>query len=227
VSDDPKPLDMSIKEFWESWGFDEGLNMSDEEWTAHDAKVAAQRAADEANWKPSDATRSLESQGWPARAVRAAREADVTRESITRLAAVNFEASSIVVLAGDPGCGKTVAACHWAMHSRRFHNCTEFVRASTFAASSRYDQETRQRWYGAHALVLDDLGAEYLDAKGSFQVDLDELVDTFYGDERPLIVTTNLNGQAFKSRYGERVTDRIRECGKWLDIAASSMRRRA
>ena len=98
------------------------------------------------------------------------------------------------------------------------------LRAAKFAANSRYDADAREAWMLAPALVLDDLGAEYLDAKGSFLVDLDELIDTFYGDGRPLVITTNTDAAAFKARYGERIVDRLRECGVWLSIADGSMR---
>ena len=67
--------------------------------------------------------------------------------------------------------------------------------------------------------MLDDLGAEYVDAKGSFLVDLDELIDTYYGDERPLVITTNLTKDDFKARYGARIERRVRECGKWLSFS--------
>jgi len=54
--------------------------------------------------------------------------------------------------------------------------------------------------------------------------DLDELVDTYYGDQRPLLITTNLDREAFKSRYGQRIADRLRECGRWFSIASESLR---
>ena len=99
------------------------------------------------------------------------------------------------------------------------------------------------------ALVLDDAGAEFADASGSYRVDLDELVDRFYADARALVITTNLvyatprqrdeavraakeRGESadadvptFTDRYGERVTDRIRECGRWVSSRGGSQRR--
>ena len=96
------------------------------------------------------------------------------------------------------------------------------------------------------ALVLDDVGAEYADANGNYRVDLDELIDRFYADARVLVITTNLvyatpaqrdraaaesagidrQAPTFADRYGERVTDRIRECGRWVSSRAASMRGR-
>lgn len=187
-----------------------------------EAEVAAWHAAREADLAAARTPRvPLTEFGWPARALEVAATADVTRQACALLAAHDFKSRNVVVLSGAPGCGKTVAAARWAL--RRTPR-PRFVRASTFAAGSRYDAEQRAQWFGAPALVLDDLGAEYLDAKGSFMTDLDELVDTFYGDLRPLVITSNCTLASFKTRYGERVVDRLRECAAFIAIAAPSMR---
>jgi DNA replication protein DnaC len=130
---------------------------------------------------------------------------------------------NIIVVSGAPGCGKTVGAAWWALRRK---TSTKFVRASTFAAASRYDRQERTVWLKASALVLDDAGAEYSDAKGSLMVDLDELLDTFYGDRRPLLITTNCSVADFKTRYGERITDRLRECGRWISVDGGSLRKK-
>jgi DNA replication protein DnaC len=168
-----------------------------------------------------DKTKRMRDRGWPLRALEEAQRADASRAALAQLATWKLDDRNVAVLSGSPGCGKTVGAAHWCMaRPERI----EFVRAATFAASSRYDAEQRDRWYGADGLVLDDLGAEYLDAKGSFLVDLDELVDTFYADRRPLIITTNCDQKTFRTRYGERVVDRLRESARWLMVAGPSMR---
>lgn len=181
---------------------------TDEQWAEHDARVAAANPV--ATVALPRAT--LDQFGWPARALRDARSADRARPSCARILANDFGRTNVVVLSGPSGCGKTVAAACWALDRGQR---TRFVRAATFAAASRYDAEQRSLWYDADALVLDDLGAEYLDAKGSFLVDLDELVDTYYGDLRPLVITTNAQKPAFAARYGERVMDRLRQCATW------------
>ncbi len=196
---------------------------TDAQWAAHDARVAAERARLEPSRETEIARVPLESLGWPRRALHAAKTADVARPTIARMLSNDFAKSNIVVLSGPAGCGKTVAAARWAIDSGKI---VRFVRASTFAASSRYDAELRSLWYDAEALVLDDLGAEYLDAKGSFLVDLDELIDTFYGDVRPLAITTNCMAARFEERYGERVQDRLRECAAWFSVSGESMRRK-
>jgi DNA replication protein DnaC len=161
---------------------------------------------------------------FPARAFEAALSADLEAPALAQLR--NWSAAhgdGIAILAGAPGCGKTAAATWWALQRR---DAPAFLRATELAAASRYDATARARWASAPALVLDDLGAEYSDPRGSFRVDLDELVDLFYAGKRALVITTNCGADEFRSRYGERVVDRMRECGAWLAIAGDSLRGR-
>jgi DNA replication protein DnaC len=130
----------------------------------------------------------------------------------------------ILVLSGPAGVGKTVAACWWA---NGFDRVPMFMRASEFATTSRYDHDARENWQKQRALILDDLGAEYLDPKGSFLVDLDELVDFFYADKKYLLITTNCDKATFKARYGERITDRLSEAGTWIAVPGASRRKKA
>jgi DNA replication protein DnaC len=208
----------------------ENIPTTDAEWEEHDRRVAAAREAD----RIADAAAIIAARrgkcraaGFPALALDAAIKADETA------AAIGYVSDwpggehdperqrTILVLSGPPGCGKTVAAAWWAL---RRTDAPTFIRASAFAASSRYDRETRKALLKASALVLDDLGAEYADANGSHIVDLDELVDTFYGDRKPLLITTNCDNTRFTERYGERVIDRIRECGDFVGAGVKSMR---
>lgn len=168
----------------------------------------------------------LEELGWPARALDEASRADVDRAAISALRDRGPDAEGIVVLSGVPGNGKTVAAAWQAAERERG---TVFVRASVFARTSRYGGgydggDARRGWLDAARLCLDDLGSEYVDAKGSFSVDLDELIDTFYADRRRLTITTNCTAAAFRERYGARVVDRLAECGEWIRVDDPSFR---
>lgn len=198
--------------------------MTEEQWAEHDARIQAQARRDcdlaEAT-RASARTQSLLEVGFPRRALDESLRADERRSAIARLGSWDPTSRNVLVVSGDKGCGKTVAATWWARRQR----CTpRFVRSSTFAASSRYDREKRDAWLAAPALVLDDLGTEYLDDRGSFLVDLDELIDVFYGDRRPLIVTTNLKIDKFRSRYGARIEDRLRESAAFFAATGGSMR---
>lgn len=200
-------------------------NWTDEQWAEHDARIAASRQRE----RQVDARGRLAAAGFPLRAIEVAQSARDDEPLIQRVKNWNTETTSVLVISGSKGCGKTVAATWWAAKQSR---TPIFVRASTFAASSRYDRDTRVEWFSAPAMVLDDLGAEYLDGKGSFMVDLDELIDVYYGDKRPLLITTNCPKDAtkerpgFRERYGERVYDRLKECGSWFETNSDSRRGR-
>lgn len=160
----------------------------------------------------------MNERGWPRRALEVALACDESLPGIGRVRA--FKGDGAIVLSGDPGVGKTVAAAWWALRSPAQ---VGFVRAATLARSSRYGT-SMDAILNSRALVIDDLGAEYLDAKGSFAVDLDELIDTFYADSRALIITTNCKASAFKQRYGARVMDRLHEAGAWAPVPGRSLR---
>ena len=124
-----------------------------------------------------------------------------------------------LVLAGAKGSGKTVAACEaiYAAYGR-FAPVADLVRAG------QYNTEALDELASAGLLVLDDLGTEYVDAKGFFLASLDWLVNARYSNEKATIITTNLPAKAFAERYGERVADRLREAGQYVEIADQSMR---
>lgn len=165
---------------------------------------------------------ALRDYGWPARALRYAQAPRATHAIDSIESWQRARSKTIVVLAGNKGIGKTVAAAWHAL----FHPSNvvmRFVRAATILRMSRFGPEWDAR-LKAPALCIDDLGAEYIDEKGSFVSDIDELVDTFYADERRLIITTNLDGKTFRERYRDRVTDRLRECGMWIEATGPSLR---
>lgn len=205
----------------------ESFGWTDEQWAEHDAKVAAtreeQRRVVEASPRgPID----LEKLGWPKRALVVAEKAPRLGSAVRFLLHHRFggeKAKTIVILSGPAGCGKTVAAAMWAAERADRGEPTTFVRASDFAASSRYG-DVRDRWKTATALVVDDLGVEYLDEKGSFLVDLDDLLDLYYSTMKPIVITTNSTLEMLGQRYGSRVYDRLRESGKFYSISEPSMR---
>lgn len=200
--------------------------LSEEQWAEHDRRVAdargaEARAADER--RIAERRKDLLAAGFPHRAVDFAVSANESASApIARVASWDPGKVSTLILSGSKGCGKTVAATWWAMRQPRV---PRFVRATSFAASSRYDREERNKLLDAPALVLDDLGTEYLDSKGSLLVDLDELMDVFYGGYKPLLITTNSSLDEFRQRVGDRFADRMRECASFWSTPAVSLRR--
>jgi hypothetical protein len=54
--------------------------------------------------------------------------------------------------------------------------------------------------------------------------DVDELVDTFHGSGRPLVISTALSATEISTRYGTRVADRIVQAGRWQSLEGPSLR---
>lgn len=136
----------------------------------------------------------------------------------------------VLVLAGAVGCGKTTAAAHWLIHARRRQTYIRpdprrFLPVAELARLNRFDDDAMSRVERASELVIDDLGAEYLDDKGAFASMLDGVVDARYRHLLPTVITTNANGDQFKARFGARIVDRIRELGEFVELNGSSLRR--
>lgn len=202
-------------------------NLTEAEWAARDAGIQAELEAQEAATRATDEklarVRVLEG-GAPERAVRDsfAEWFDVGAESVLALRDFHTDERGIRILAGGVGSGKTLAAIRWlAEHGG---SRPVFLRVSEFETVSRYDREARAQWKGATALVFDDLGAEYADAKGNFLADLDELIDVYAGRFARLIITTNLTPAQFKERYLARILSRLRANARWKSLQGADRR---
>lgn len=153
-------------------------------------------------------------------------------------------AHTLLVLSGMRGCGKTVAASTWlhrwaadVYEQRQGPDDANvvrpvrglgavFVTAARLSRWSRYDDAAMDRLIKAPRLVIDDLGAEFMDERGSYLCLLDEVVNERYAAARPTVMTTNLGAPEFRERYGERIADRIREAGRFVSLPNPSMRSR-
>lgn len=149
-------------------------------------------------------------------------------------------AIDFLVLSGGPGCGKTVAAAAWMVayvRDRSLWAPSDFspritgiepvwITAAKLARWQRYDDEAMRKLLRTPRLVVDDLGGEYLDKAGFYASLLDEIVNERQAEAKPTIMTTNLNAEAFKERYGARIVDRIREGGRFFNCGDTSLRRR-
>lgn len=196
-----------------------------EAWAKRDAEVAVQIAKQQAERERRrlDArAKILLAAGFPRRAMDLAIEPRDT-QPVVAMRTWAIQRRNVLVLGGPVGIGKTVAASSYAL--RADFLTWNFVRAQTFAATSRYDREEMGRLTQG-ALVLDDLGSEFSDKMKSFMVDLEELVDTFYASKRPLIITTNIAAEDMPKRYkSERLITRLRESARWIELGdAPSLR---
>lgn len=210
--------------------------LSDEEWAERDRKIAEQREKEE------QAKLDAERETWRARLVewgvpvkdveRISGPTDLDPTGALKVAQDSHEKEQrIVVISGPVGCGKTTAAAWWLSQEGprspylKVHSPL-FIPVYKLERVSRYDEKAMARIERARRLVIDDLGAEYLDQKNAFVTFLRGLIDARYNNCLPLLVSTNLTADEFKERYGERVVDRLREVGRFAGIKGESLRRK-
>lgn len=117
----------------------------------------------------------------------------------------------VVVLAGGTGSGKTLAACDLISRALRVGKGARFVASGELSRTSRYSKRDVDALREVYLLVIDDLGVEYNDGKGAFQSLLDELLSSRIANNKPTVITTNLQlrGGAFRTRYGDRIASRL------------------
>lgn len=151
--------------------------------------------------------------------------------ALAAVEAFENERATVLVLSGPVGCGKTTAAAQWLVQATGRGRGTYiesgpplFLAIAQYARLNRFDDTAVTRVECADALVLDDLGAEYLDDKGAFTSLLDGLVDARYRHVLPTVITTNLRAEEFKARYSARTIDRLRERGEFVELTGASLR---
>lgn len=132
------------------------------------------------------------------------------------------EGPRCLTLAGKAGNGKTTALC-WGTWTKRgtFIRAMDLVQASAFDAN--YWADLRE----APLLAIDELGAEPANIQS--QALIFDLLNRRIEDERPTLIATNLDGPAFSAKYlsgpMERLADRLKAFGKWVEFTAPSMRK--
>jgi len=134
----------------------------------------------------------------------------------------------LLVLGGKPGVGKSVAALLWLLDaSLGKPECLYWVQAGDLARGFAYDQDSFELITSAWALVIDDLGLEYLDEKGRYLCTLDEVLSRRFAKCRRTLVTTNITEPSvFVDRYKERIASRIHEDGAYVVVGGEDLRRR-
>lgn len=172
--------------------------------------------------------------GAPLRAVDAWRsELDASAPGVRAVRRMLAEGKSFCLLSGKPGGGKTVAAVV-AMADRLLEARDEdlpalFVRAGEGAQLgffSARDRELLEQMRTAGLLVVDDLGPEALFDGSIWKSILDDVVDVRYSNRLPTVLTTNLDAEQFRKRYGGRIADRVRHAGILEDCGSESRRKK-
>lgn len=195
------------------------------EWRERDARARAQRESEEAE-AARDAEAALErlkvATCIPAKFLDIVDGGHVLNTKAK--AEVERGGFEILVLSGLVGNGKTVAAARWLIDGLRAPPTPLFVTSARLSRWDRYDNAAMDRLLLASRLVIDDLGEEFNDTKGNFLAVLDETISDRLANNRPTVITTNLDLDQFTERYGVRVRDRIKESGRWVEFVDPSMR---
>jgi DNA replication protein DnaC len=221
--------------------------MTPEEWEAHDQRIRDERERElqaQAGAKAQARRQDLAQWGVPRKDIERVIAGDldeteplqIAKRFASGLRALAGSAGSdtpctVLVLSGPPGCGKTTAAASllawrdapWA--SRCAHHPI-FIPVSRLIRWNRFEEKAMVALEKAAALVIDDLGSEYMDDKGAFLSFFDGLLNARYADWLPTVITTNLSASQFRGRYGTRAIDRLREVGRFIEIRGESMRGR-
>lgn len=144
---------------------------------------------------------------------------------------VGDPAVRVLVLAGPTGVGKSYASTWIASRflpppSRgRFHTGDDVFRDPLFAdlrTVRPFEQADAERLERPNLLLLEDVGTEPLN--DPLRAVFDRVFNTRYGESTRTVITTNSNLTEFKARYGERVIDRMREVGRFVELVGVSLR---
>lgn len=206
--------------------------------TIDDDRLAAveaadrQRAAEERRKAQTELRIHLVECGCPAKDLRRVLdepEKMISTKSLWHARQSHSRGESMLVLSGPRGIGKTTAAAWWLVQEREPVEYVRttfplFVEAGLLARYDRYNKPEMRTLTRARALVIDDLGTEYLDGKGAFVSLFGEVMNARYAAELPTLITTNMLAAEFKERYKERIADRIREVGRYIELEGESLR---
>lgn len=134
------------------------------------------------------------------------------------------EGRTMLVLSGPTGVGKSTAAGRFMVHLLGQRRRAVWVRAKMLERITPRTVKRLEELETAELLVLDELGEEYLDEKGFLGGLIAGLLCTRYDAVLWTVVTTNMPAADFSKRYGERVVDRIREVGAFIEVGGHSLR---
>jgi len=141
--------------------------------------------------------------------------------------------STFLGLVGYVGTGKTYAAARWVLWACGQPGVVP-TRDIVWVHARRDLQDLDalgdgkallRRWASARYLVLDDLGAEYIDAGGVMLTKLEGLLAPRYSRARKTLITSNVLEKSERwRRYGARIMDRIGD-RSWVVLQEKRSRR--
>lgn len=129
-----------------------------------------------------------------------------------------------LVLVGNPGTGKTVAAVWLLVQSMTAGLRGQYRRAAEVVRMSAFDEGRAELERLKHAalLVLDDVGRETTSEYS--RALLFDLLDTRHAERLPTVLASNLVDGALSRHLGDALTDRIRGDGRIVALKGKSLR---
>jgi DNA replication protein DnaC len=130
-----------------------------------------------------------------------------------------------LVLSGGTGVGKTVAAVRAMMTRTR----VQFIRALRIGAhferwASDRESNVVALDLGADLLVVDDLGQEPIEDRRAMPA-IEEVLDSRQSERTRTLITTNLDADAIRDRYSERIRSRLAQNAKLFAVPGDDRRR--
>jgi DNA replication protein DnaC len=200
--------------------------MSEAEWLAHDAEVAAERAhtAAEAQRARGAANITIVKGHdapidciYPPEGMRAT-------NAVAKLAhAMARPGKRLVTLAGGVGSGKTTAAVQWLIQTQ---GKPLFIPAPSLVQRARPKPWLPPIWESATAIVLDDVGTEHATRVDRFLEEFNALLTHVHATHKRMVITANMGMDDFRKIYGERIESRFRQAGRWEALTDGDMRKR-
>jgi len=146
----------------------------------------------------------------------------------------NLNKTGDLIIQGAIGTGKTYIGCAYANFliqkevSARYITEYEFTglfthRHSSDTGTAREAEIKINNCKSCHTLIIDEVGKRKL--TDNQQVELDELISDRYNNMKRTIFITNLTGEEFKLRIGDRAYDRLRDNeAELITITGKSLR---
>lgn len=141
------------------------------------------------------------------------------REALRQAKRFLRERPLAMAIAGGVGAGKTLSG--WWVVAQT--DGSRFVVAPDIARVM--SDESRHGYISASVLVIDDLGMEHMGPTEYARSQLEELLIKREMAGRPTLLTTNLDPETFRRRYGDRVWSRIYGSGGFAECAGGDARR--
>ncbi len=134
-----------------------------------------------------------------------------------------------LVISGQTGVGKTVAAAIWVDEGT---NTARMVSATQLAmlTKARVDKDKFEELCRCSVLAIDDLGTEVDSDRGAFRSRFDRLMSRRIAASKRTVITTNLTAIEFQHPgigYGDRIWSRLSQHGRFDEVDGPDLRLRA